>query len=88
MGKIEQRFIDRRKLGSPKRLAQAAAADPKGLKYGRCNVTACQRPGAQYYNKSTRAYYCEDCAREINWPGGRADCMELFKTPLLCEYEA
>ena len=23
----------------------------------------------------------------INWPGGRADCMELYGTPLLCEVD-
>jgi hypothetical protein len=59
----------------------------KGLKGGWCNVTACQKPGANYYNKSTQKYYCEDCAREINWPGGHADCMELYGTPYLCELE-
>jgi len=61
--------------------------ESKGKKSGRCNVTACQKPGANYFNKSTRAYYCEDCAQEINWPGGRADCMELYGTPLLCELD-
>lgn len=59
----------------------------KGKKGGRCNVTACQQPGAWYFNKSTRAYYCQDCAREINWPGGRADTMKLYGVPLLCELE-
>ena len=34
----------------------------KGKKGGRCNLTACQQPGAWYFNKSTRAYYCEDLA--------------------------
>ncbi|WP_278366920.1 hypothetical protein [Marinobacter salarius] len=59
----------------------------KGKRGGRCNVTACQQPGAWYFNKSTRAYYCENCAREINWPGGRADCMELYGVPMLCELD-
>jgi len=40
-----------------------------------------------WFNKSTKAYYCEDCAREINWPGGRADTMRLYGVPLLCEVE-
>ncbi len=57
----------------------------KGRKNGSCNVTACQAPGATFFNKSTRAYYCAGCAKEINWPGGRADCMALYGTPLLCE---
>lgn len=60
----------------------------KGLKNGSCNRTACQRPNAIYFNKSTRAYYCEDCAREINWLGGRADTQRLYGTPLLCEIDA
>lgn len=38
----------------------------KGQKDGNCNVTACQRPGAYWWNTSTRAYYCTSCAREIN----------------------
>lgn len=59
----------------------------KGRKGGFCNVTACQKPGAYYYNKSTQKYYCEHCASEINWPGGWADCLELYGTHLLCEYE-
>jgi len=59
----------------------------KGKKGGRCNVTACQQPGAWYFNKCTRAYYCADCAIEINWPGGRADVMELYGVPLLCELD-
>lgn len=60
----------------------------KGTKGGKCNVTACQRQGAHFFNKSTMKYYCEDCAREINWEGGRKDTMELYGVPLLCEYEA
>ena len=59
----------------------------KGAKGGNCNVTACQKPGAMYYNKSTQKYYCKECADEINWPGGRADTMALYGTPLLCELE-
>jgi hypothetical protein len=59
----------------------------KGLKGGSCNVTACQEPGANYYNKSTQKYYCKYCADRINWPGGRADTMALFGVPLLCELD-
>lgn len=60
---------------------------PKGVKNGRCNVTACQKPGANYFNKSTKKYYCAECAREINWIGGRHDTMTLYGTPFLCEKE-
>lgn len=38
----------------------------KGKKDGNCNVTACQKPGATWWNASTRAYYCPHCAAEIN----------------------
>ncbi|MDO8414843.1 MAG: hypothetical protein Q7S87_01380 [Agitococcus sp.] len=38
----------------------------KGKQDGNCNVTACQKPGATWWNTSTRAYYCANCASEIN----------------------
>lgn len=58
----------------------------KGIKGGSCNVTACQKPdSAVYFNKSTKAYYCRDCAREINWPGGRADVKSLYGVEFLCQ---
>ena len=38
----------------------------KGKKDGNCNVTACQQPGATWYNKSTQKYYCTKCADQIN----------------------
>lgn len=59
----------------------------KGWKGGRCNVTSCQKPGAEYFNKSTRSYYCKSCADAINWPCGRADTIALYGTPLLCELD-
>lgn len=37
----------------------------KGKKGGSCNRTACQRPGADYYNKYMDAFYCLHCAQEI-----------------------
>lgn len=58
----------------------------KGLQNGSCNLTACQKAGANYFNKSTMAYYCKECADEINWIGGRKDTMRLYGVPLLCEY--
>lgn len=59
----------------------------KGLKNGSCNVTSCQQPGAIYFNKSTRKYYCKRCADAINWVGGRKDTTELYGVPLLCELD-
>lgn len=41
-------------------------AELKGKDGGNCNVTACQKPGATWWNISTRAYYCPRCADEIN----------------------
>lgn len=38
----------------------------KGKKGGNCNRQACQLPGADYFNRSTLAYYCERCADLIN----------------------
>ncbi|RWZ87294.1 MAG: hypothetical protein EO766_12275 [Hydrotalea sp. AMD] len=58
----------------------------KGLLDGHCNVTACQRPHAIYYNKSTQKYYCHECALEINrWNVN--DSVELYGTPHLCELD-
>lgn len=50
----------------------------KGQQGGSCNVTACQEPGATWFNTSTRAFYCPSCARKIN----RA-CID-FREERLC----
>lgn len=42
----------------------------KGTFGGPCNRTACQAPGATYWNSSTRAYYCRKCAALINHQPG------------------
>lgn len=40
----------------------------KGKKGKNCNRTVCQRAkSANYYNKSTRAWYCRSCAEAINY---------------------
>lgn len=62
-----------------KRQARGTAFD-KGWFRGSCNTTACQRPGAEWFNHSTRAYYCEDCAHVLNRVN--ADAVELFGHPL------
>lgn len=49
----------------------------KGKKDGNCNRSACQEPGAYFYNTATRAYYCIACARDIRrW--GLMDGFDLF----------
>lgn len=42
--------------------------DPKlkGEYMGNCNRTDCQEPPAEYYNHSTRKFYCAECAAKIN----------------------
>lgn len=41
---------------------------PKGRFNGRCNVTACQRPGSKIFMEVENAYYCVSCARKmIEW---------------------
>lgn len=53
----------------------------KGRKNGSCNRRACQKSGAVWFNKSTRAYYCGDCAHQINHYAARVG------DPKLCEVE-
>ncbi|MDR9847063.1 hypothetical protein [Herbaspirillum huttiense] len=43
----------------------------KGVMGGNCNVTACQKPGATWWNIGSRAYYCRSCAEAINRDGCR-----------------
>lgn len=51
----------------------------KGVKGENCNVTACQRPGAWFYNTGTRAYYCRQCAQDIaRWNNPAEDGYTLF----------
>jgi hypothetical protein len=45
-----------------------APEEPKGRYNGRCNVTACQRPGSKIFMEVENAYYCVSCARKmIEW---------------------
>lgn len=45
--------------------AQQINKPDKGQLYGACNRTACQKPDANWFNTSTRAYYCQSCAIDI-----------------------
>lgn len=49
----------------------------KGLKGGSCNRTACQAPGAVYFNHSTEKYYCRRCAEDLNI-ANRWDAMKMY----------
>lgn len=53
----------------------------KGKKGENCNVEACQSPGAWWYNKPMRAYYCTRCARRIN------DSSIRHEMEPICTYE-
>ena len=48
-----------------------------------CNRTACTTPQALWYNRSTRAWYCRDCAEKIN-RANEAECRRLYGVGLLC----
>lgn len=60
---------------------KVAHTNLKGLKGGNCNRTACQKPGAHYFNKGTDKYYCQECALLIN----RASIDQLGYA--LCTYK-
>jgi hypothetical protein len=49
----------------------------KGVSGGLCNRIACLKPGAVFYNSSTRAYYCPECAAKINYWSRKDDGIDL-----------
>lgn len=58
----------------------------KGEFGGSCNRSACLRPGANWYNHSTRKYYCESCAHWLNTDEfNKRDSMELWGHDLCTE---
>jgi len=60
----------------------------KGIQGGNCNRTACQLPGANWYNRATHAYYCPACAKLIN-DANRVDAAGLYGSDdsELCKYQ-
>lgn len=57
----------------------------KGKREGNCNRTACQRPllkGRTWFNRVTRAYYCQHCAFLINDANTDVDPPYLSREPL------
>jgi len=53
------------------------ANDVKGASNGLCNRTACQSPGATWYNHSTLKYYCKSCALDLNHEN-KYDAQRMF----------
>lgn len=59
----------------------------KGTYLGPCNRTACQAPGADCWNESTRKWYCLACAKLINREAekvGEPPLCRLASTPCRC----
>ncbi len=56
----------------------------KGDRGGTCNRTICENENAQWFNHSTRAWYCEDCARTLN--EFRPEEAEAFYGHNLCTF--
>lgn len=59
----------------------------KGDKGGECNRTHCKNPDADFYNHSTRMYYCAECAVLLN-DANRADAMRIYGHELCTLEEA
>ena len=38
----------------------------KGRRDGSCNMSSCLKPGADWYNRGSLAWYCRKCAQMIN----------------------
>lgn len=38
----------------------------KGKRAGSCNRTACQKPGAYWWNRGSYSWYCTTCAHMLN----------------------
>lgn len=55
-------------------------ATDAGTYNGPCYRTACQAPGAKWWNSSTRKFYCVICASLIN------NACRQYKEEPLCEY--
>lgn len=51
----------------------------KGEFLGSCNRSACLKAGADWFNHSTRRYYCEACAHWLNTDDfNRRDALRLW----------
>lgn len=65
--------------GSHNDSSSSKPEDLKGVKDGNCNRTACQKPGATWFNHSTRKWYCPECAQTLNNDSyNKFDAYRLF----------
>lgn len=60
----------------------------KGFFNGSCNRSACLKPGANWYNHGSLAYYCQSCASELNYDHfNRKDALDNWGHLLCTEGE-
>ena len=55
---------------------------PRGEFGGRCNNAVCGNTGADWLNRASGQYYCDDCARRLN-----ENCL-ILGIRKLCELHA
>lgn len=71
----QRRYRERQGLAAPAVPTPVVDGEKpgKGKFDGNCNRTACQVSiqGRNYWNSSTRAYYCRGCAGDINYWSNR-----------------
>lgn len=73
--KIQDTLGDYLDVHDKKRKERIAGLDPaaKGVRGKNCNVTACQEPGAFFFNSGTNKHYCRYCATDIHRFNLRSD---------------
>lgn len=84
MGTFSKSVIKRLAAQKAEKKSEETLAALKGAFEGNCNRLSCQAPGAIFYNKSTRKFYCEACAEAINVVNS-VDAMRLYGVWKLCE---
>lgn len=82
---IKPNIIQRRHLSKhPQATSSGGFPKDKGEFEGHCNRSACLKPGATWYNHSTRKYYCGSCAHDLNYDSfNRREAMITYGH-LLC----
>jgi hypothetical protein len=79
---IIQRLHDKYRPKSTK--AKPVMPKDKGEYLGSCNRSACLRSGAHWYNHGSLAYYCANCAMDLNYDTfNKRDALENWGH-LLC----